>query len=64
MRVIPFTFHFKDGFITVEACNIQKAKQLAMNEANKRGWDPNIVPLSNKEIIQVINNGSNKQRTT
>lgn len=43
MRLIPYTFIFKAGPITVRAFNITEAKILAQAEAIKNGWDYTIL---------------------
>jgi hypothetical protein len=43
MKHFPFTFHFKDGPITVWAFGYEEAEILAKAEAIRRGWSYEII---------------------
>lgn len=44
MKYQDYTFHFKEGTITMPAFTESYAKILAQEEASKRGWDNTIIP--------------------
>ena len=48
MKPYNFTFHFKEGPITVQAWNYYDAEEKAKAEAKNRGWDTTIIEEKDK----------------